>query len=165
MQTFQSRFGHHPCDRETYFALKRLRHLWLRTLYRKAAWDRWDRKEPQNRFIRKKLRNSKKQCVGYEPTTIPIKEPKVPDFCVDANMWINSLYFEAKQPKSTPEEVKPLKAMVRKGGWKFEPVSEEETIKMIFDSLAKLSVWYEENGVSPKWSEKEKRIVEQNSNV
>jgi len=156
---FKSRWGYHPCDCETYFALKRLHHLWSLVYRREAAWKRWDRKDPHNRIIRKKLRNVNGQCVGYEPTTTPIPEPKTPDLDYYDHLWIGDLYFKAKHPKAKPEEVEPFQATVKKGSWKREPVSRDETIKMIHAALEELSAWFEENGVSPKWSEKEKRIV------
>ncbi len=160
MEHFKSRWGYHPCDCETYFALKRLNHLHSLVYRRDAALKRWNRKDPQNRVIRTKLRSSNGHCVGYEPTTTPIPEPKTPKFDYYDHLWIGSLYFNAKHPKAKPEDVKPFEATVKKkGSWKREPVSRAETIKMIYTALEELSTWFEENGVSPKWSEKEKRIV------
>ena len=45
----QSRFGFHPCDKETFLHLKYLhKHYWI-ALRQFHRWHRWFRKEPQNR--------------------------------------------------------------------------------------------------------------------
>ncbi len=72
----QSRFGYHPCDRETFAKLKELNKLYTKALHQKAAFERWERKEPHNRVSRTKLRDSDGQTVGYgAPQEVP--EPKL----------------------------------------------------------------------------------------
>jgi hypothetical protein len=161
MAISESKWGFHPCDRETYFALKRLRHLWFKTLMKYAAHSRWESKDPQNRVIRKKIRNENKQCVGYEPNTSPMGEPKIPDFSAWNNRWIDELYTEAKIPKSNKTNVKPFKARVQNTTrrWIFEEISEEDTIKLIYKTLNECQAWYEKNGISPRWTAKEEHIV------
>lgn len=49
-----SRWGFHNSDYQTYRKLKALNLLYLEALRRAAAWERWSRKEPHNRLIRRK---------------------------------------------------------------------------------------------------------------
>lgn len=49
MNTFKSRFGFHPTSHETYMKLKELHKWYWKTLYAFHRWNRWDRKQPQNR--------------------------------------------------------------------------------------------------------------------
>lgn len=49
MCTFQSKWGFHPCSIEPFRKLKRLNILAQKALTRMSAWERWDRKQPQNR--------------------------------------------------------------------------------------------------------------------
>jgi hypothetical protein len=47
--TFPSRFGFHPCDRETFCKLKALKKYYWLTVRDFHRWWRWQRKLPQNR--------------------------------------------------------------------------------------------------------------------
>jgi hypothetical protein len=77
----QGKYGWYPCDIETYHKLKKLNMAYDKALHEKAAWDRWDRKEPQNRVIRGKLKNSSGQIVGYQ-APLPMPEPELTSiFC------------------------------------------------------------------------------------
>lgn len=72
----QGKYGWYPCDRETYHKLKKLNMAWNKALQTKSRWDRWERKEPQNRVIRSKIRNSNGQVVGYQ-AAVPMTEPEI----------------------------------------------------------------------------------------
>jgi hypothetical protein len=77
----QGKYGWYPCDIETYHKLKKLNMAFNKALHEKAAWERWDRKEPQNRVIRAKLKNSSGQVVGYA-VAVPQPEPELTSiFC------------------------------------------------------------------------------------
>jgi len=77
----EGKYGWYPCDVETYHKLKALNMAFTKALHEKAAWDRWDRKEPQNRVIRAKLKNSAGQIVGYA-VAVPQPEPALTSiFC------------------------------------------------------------------------------------
>lgn len=77
----QGKYGWYPCDRETYHKLKKLNMAWNKALHEKSRWERWDRKEPQNRVIRSKIRNSAGQVVGYQ-AAVPMPEPEIGNlFC------------------------------------------------------------------------------------
>lgn len=77
----QGKWGYYPCDWETYRKLKELNMAYTKAMHEKAAWERWDRKEPQNRVIRGKLKNSSGQVVGYQ-APLPMPEPELTSiFC------------------------------------------------------------------------------------
>ena len=72
----QGKYGWYPCDWATYQKLKALNMDYNKALHEKAAWERWDRKEPQNRVVRAKLKDSKGNVVGYA-APVPQKEPAI----------------------------------------------------------------------------------------
>src|SRR5215475_11844869 len=73
---FESRWGFHPCDYLTYRKLKFLNQVYLRALRLAHAWERWKRKDPHNRAIRRRLRNQHGQTIGYEPPLM-LPEPRI----------------------------------------------------------------------------------------
>jgi hypothetical protein len=73
---FQSRWGFHPCDYSTYRKLKFLHHAYLKSVRLAHVWQRWRRKDPHNRVMRRRIRNDKGQTIGYEPP-VPIPEPQM----------------------------------------------------------------------------------------
>lgn len=73
---YSSRWGFHPCDYATYRKLKLLNHAYLKALRIARAWERWQRKDPHNRVIRRRIKNAKGQTIGYEAPT-PREEPCV----------------------------------------------------------------------------------------
>jgi hypothetical protein len=74
LQAFRSRWGFHPCDYSTYRKLKFLNLVYLEAVRKAHAWQRWQRKDPHNRVIRRRIRNAQGQTVGYEPP-VPLPEP------------------------------------------------------------------------------------------
>ena len=78
---FQSRWGFHPFSIQVSRQLRRLNVAYQRALRQAAAWNRWNRKEPQNRVVRPRIRNDKWQVIGYGRAE-PVGEPKLcPVFC------------------------------------------------------------------------------------
>ncbi len=73
---FRSRWGFHPCDYPTFRMLKFLNQVYLQAVRRAHAWARWQRKDPQNRVSRRRIRNEKGQTIGYEPP-VPLAEPSL----------------------------------------------------------------------------------------
>jgi hypothetical protein len=73
---FQSRWGFHPCDYQTYRKLKFLNQVYLQAIRLAHAWERWYRKDPHNRVMRRRIRNEKGQTIGYEPP-VSLPEPKI----------------------------------------------------------------------------------------
>lgn len=72
----EGKYGFYPCDWQTYYKLKIINMAYNKALHNKAIWDRWYRKQPQNRVIRAKLRDSNGRVVGYKISK-PLPEPKV----------------------------------------------------------------------------------------
>jgi hypothetical protein len=68
----QGKYGYHPCDKETYLKLKALNKLYVEALRQKAAWDRWNRKLPKNRFCRRKVRDAEGNISSQ---IVPMVEP------------------------------------------------------------------------------------------
>ena len=73
---FQSRWGFHPCDYSTYRKLKFLHHVYLKAVQMARAWERWKRKDPHNRVMRRRIRNDQGQVIGYE-SPVPLAEPQL----------------------------------------------------------------------------------------
>jgi len=73
-KVYQSAWGFHPCDKDTYIKLRKLNHWFLKAQIKAAEWNRWNRKDKQNRVIRKFIRNDQGQKIGAEiigPKTEP----------------------------------------------------------------------------------------------
>jgi hypothetical protein len=49
MNTYQSRWGFHPCNHAVYLKLNRIHKAYWEGLRLIAAWSRWQRKRPHNR--------------------------------------------------------------------------------------------------------------------
>ena len=109
-ETHESRWGFHSCSYETYQKLRKLNYWSFLTKKAQARHDRWYRKEPQNRVIRKTLCNELGQKIGSEVVgTAP--EPKVPDLFRDSlsiQKVIEKDYRAAKFPVGKEEDVTPL---------------------------------------------------------
>jgi len=73
---FQSRWGFHPCDYSTYRKLKFLHRVYFQAVRMARAWERWKRKDPHNRVLRRRIRNDRGQVIGYE-SPVPIAEPRL----------------------------------------------------------------------------------------
>ena len=126
MNVSRSRWGHHPCDYETYLLLKKLNGYYEKAVRAYAAWQRWARKEPQNRVRRRRVRNDKGQTIRSEVIG-PLPEPRLPAlFCTKARVlsheagqgiregWrvavndslrIAEVYRQARTPAPTPQAV------------------------------------------------------------
>jgi hypothetical protein len=130
---FQSRWGFHPCDYRTYRKLKFLNLVYLRAIRLARTWERWKRKDPHNRIVRRRIRNEKGQTIGYEPP-VPQSELKIcPVFSqkvfekrhvdkrgnfsregfleekvVTEDYWIPADYASAKKPVADQTKVQPL---------------------------------------------------------
>lgn len=82
-QVFQSKFGFHPCTRETDKKLRFLNGIYQKALSMSAAWERWDRKAPHNRVLRRRLRDEQGRVIGRETVLddqaqpIPMPEPEI----------------------------------------------------------------------------------------
>jgi hypothetical protein len=130
---FQSRWGFHPCDYQTYRKLKILNQVYQQGIRLAHAWVRWNRKDPHNRVLRRRIRNEKGQTIGYEPP-VPLPEPRIcsvfaqkivetrhvdkqgnfsregfrAEKVVTDDLWIPADYASARKPVADPAEVQPL---------------------------------------------------------
>jgi hypothetical protein len=129
----RSRWGWHPCDYTTYLLLKRLHGLCERARRRYAAWQRWRRKMPHNRVIRRKVvdacgRKIGAEVVGPRPEPPlaalfcvhrqvltywsaggrPLKEGRLVEEVVFDDLGIPAAYRAARTPAATEAEVAPL---------------------------------------------------------
>jgi hypothetical protein len=121
----EGKWGFYPCDYQMYQKIRRLYGYYLLALRRVAEIERWKRKQPQNRVIRRRLRNANNQRCGYEivgprpePCAVPIftEKTKLRSWSgIDLgesigviNSDIAQNYRSARYPKTTPEEVVPL---------------------------------------------------------
>lgn len=103
-EIYQSRWGYHPCDYETFRLIKRLMVWRLRCLRASASLNRWSAKEPQNRTLYRWVRNEQGQKI-YREKVGPWPEPKLPA------VWLGDEIDRCRwlcYPVATPEEVKPL---------------------------------------------------------
>ena len=106
---FESRWGFHPCDHDTFLKLKFIKKCYFQTLHDKAVWERWERKHPDNRVIRKWHRDADGRKIGCEivgprpePKYCPYRLGSFFDDCEHARMPLNK------------EDVRPLRHSVDK---------------------------------------------------
>jgi len=97
---FQSKFGFHPCDKETYLKLKVIHKVYWESVFRLAAWNRWNRKHPQNRVQRFAGRGPDGKRISLVPP-VPLPEPKLPPFVVklDHHKVVKTHVGDCKQYK------------------------------------------------------------------
>ncbi len=137
MPTFQSRWGFHPCDYETFRLLKALHKRYWQAVRQVAAWQRWNRKLPRNRVVRQWLRDTAGRKIASrivgphpEPPLCPLfcrKEKVLRHFTPEGQLvregvlvdqvtlhdpGILLAYREARRPKASPDQVQPLSLSV-----------------------------------------------------
>ena len=125
METFKSRWGFHPIDYSNYLKLKALKKWYYQWLKDSANHERWYRKEPQNRVIRRKIKGSPGVSCGYEIVG-PRPEPKVCPY-FGRGTWFLTDFENARMPQTKPEDVRPL----------------SHTIEEINQLYFKIKIWYE----------------------
>jgi hypothetical protein len=134
---YASRWGYHPCDYQTYRKLKLLHAVYQKAVRQAHAWRRWKRKDPHNRVLRRRIRNSLRQTIGHEPA-VPRAEPPLcplflqkisqkryadkkgvhyPNGYLEEEVAINELgialdYAQARKPVSSPNDVAGLQNTV-----------------------------------------------------
>ncbi len=79
----QSKYGWHPCNVETFHKLKNIHRVYWESVYRLAAYHRWERKAPQNRVQR---------FDGKGPDGKPI--PLVPPRPINAPAFTTLMYMQ-----------------------------------------------------------------------
>ena len=116
-----SRWGFHPCTRETDKKLRRLNRALAAARAKAAAWNRWARKLPHHRVARPRVRDAAGAVVGYGDP-VPLKEPALPpafvavrwdaglkrDVAVVADRGVPAAATAARTPVADPAAVAPL---------------------------------------------------------
>jgi len=102
----QGKYGFHPCDYETYRKLKVIHKVYWESIFRMAAWTRWDRKQPQNRVQRFAGRGPDGKRIPLVPP-IPLPEPTLPPFVkkMDHRKVVKTHVGDCKQYKGPEYEV------------------------------------------------------------
>ncbi len=97
----KGRWGFYPCEYSVYKNLKILSSASYKAERRLAEHERWNRKQPQNRVFRKKIRNENGFVIGYEKP-IPRPEPVLYPNIFDG---IQYNYQISRMPSSSEKEV------------------------------------------------------------
>ena len=87
-EIFETKWGFVPYSYEDYLKLKELNRIFYRARTNAAQWNRWARKEPQNRVQRKWIRNEQGQRIGHEIVG-PMSEPAVCDLFSKKHRWFD----------------------------------------------------------------------------
>ena len=74
-EVFKSRFGYHPCSKETDKKLRFLNGIYQKALSSAAAWNRWERKAPHNRVQRRKIFDEQGRCCGRQVVLDALGQP------------------------------------------------------------------------------------------
>jgi hypothetical protein len=96
----RAKWGWYPCDYETYQLLKNLNRLCEQARRKYAAWQRWQRKMPHNRVLRRTVVDESGEKIGTEVVG-PWPEPALPAlFCVRRQVLSN--WSNDGRPLKTP---------------------------------------------------------------
>jgi hypothetical protein len=100
----RSKWGWHPVSYEDFQILRDLHKRYWKTLRQAYAWQRWARKEPQNRVVYRKIRDKdgtwalKGQVIGRE-VVCALPEPRVDPIFIDTSK--KSEFAVPYQPKDS----------------------------------------------------------------
>ena len=112
-QVFETKWGFVAYSYEDYKKLKQLNKIFWKARIAAAQWNRWARKEPQNRVQKRWLRNEKGQKIGYEVVG-PLSEPVICDLFSKKHRWFDYYvadnaveieYRKSRKPVATEAEV------------------------------------------------------------
>jgi len=127
----QSKWGHHPISREASQKLRFINGVYAKAQHLAGAWERWERKLPENRVVRRAVKDDKGMKIGteivkdaagnpvawLEPGICPLFHEKVPGHIkygsyvrgvAKDNGFGDKILFASRQartPQPTPEEV------------------------------------------------------------
>lgn len=102
----QSRWGIHPCHYDHYLKLKFLHKKMWQAIYKLAEWERWGRKAPQNRVIRKTHRDENRRKIGTEIVSSRPAPPLCPVFTFKSRSTADFKYMMMRRSKAEPEPTK-----------------------------------------------------------
>jgi len=88
-KVYQSKHGYHPCDHKTFIMLKKLNARIEEAKKKAAAWNRWHRKDPNNRH-------------GNEPKICPIFS-KILDFNQPESKGFGAFYWRSHVSERTSQ--------------------------------------------------------------
>jgi hypothetical protein len=118
VEGYQSKWGFHACDYETFRKLKALHKAYWKAVYDLGKWFRWQAKMPHNRVLKQRIKDDSGRVIGWkelgpwpEPTYLPIfgcpsyrrDFMTVPQHLNDRG--IVAAYQNARMPKSANEVV------------------------------------------------------------
>lgn len=92
-KVFETNWGYVAYSYDDYMNLKRLNKIFQKARTHAAQWNRWGRKEPQNRVQKKWIRNEKGQRIGHEVLG-PLPEPVVCDLFSKKHRWFDQYVTE-----------------------------------------------------------------------
>ena len=130
----QSKWGFHPVSREASKKLRFINAVYAKAQHLAGAWERWERKIPSNRVIRRSIRDSKGLKIGMEvvkdeagnpvlwkePQVCPLFHVTIPgttskwsrtDGRAEDNGFGDKILFASRQariPQPTPADVLPF---------------------------------------------------------
>lgn len=87
-QVFETKWGYVAYSYEDYKKLKQLNRIFWKARTNAACWNRWTRKQPQNRIQKKWICNEQGQKIGHEVVG-PWLEPIVCDLFSKKHRWFN----------------------------------------------------------------------------
>lgn len=109
IEVYQGRWGYYSCGFETYKQIKRLNFLYYQNCRSIAKRKRYDRKEPQNRYTQKAIKDKNDRKIGYgekKPMSRPLCLPDLNDPNFAYNMAICRM--RSRYPVDSPDLVKRL---------------------------------------------------------
>lgn len=97
-QVYQSKWGYHPCSRETYRKLRFLNGVYQKALSMAEAYRRWERKAPHNRILKETVRDEQGIKRGKRPIVDaagkPVPQPE-PEICpVFSNKVVRKVNYD-----------------------------------------------------------------------
>ena len=130
---FKSRWGYHSADYDTYRKLKALHKWYWMSLHMEANHERWYRKRPQNRILRRWIRDEEGRKVAFEVVG-PRLEPKSPPFNLCSFV---GAYQNVRCPRATEKDVVPLRISVGH--------SNQSAVDKINQTYFAVKAWFEAN--------------------
>ncbi len=112
-EVFETKWGFVAYSYEDYLKLKELNRIFYKARTNAARWNRWARKEPQNRVQRRWIRNEQGQKIGHKVVG-PVSEPVVCSMFSKKHRWFDQYvtdstveieYRNSHRPVSTEGKV------------------------------------------------------------
>lgn len=85
-QVFETKWGFVAYSYDDYMKLKELNKVFWKARIAASRWNRWNRKEPQNRVQKRWIRNDKGQKTGHEVVG-PLSEPRICELFSKKHRW------------------------------------------------------------------------------